>query len=470
MARQVLPVIGAVVGFVVGGPVGAQIGFTLGNIAGNAVDPQVIKGPRIGDTGFQGSNEGVPRAIVYGTAAVTGNVIDRGPLEKVIKRERQGKGGGPVVESERLYLTFAIRICEGPIDGIQRIWEDEKLVYDTRTESTIVEESAAFSEGFTLYLGGEDQLPDPDLETIHGVGNTPAYRGSAYIVFTRKDVTDRRGSIPQYRFEVCRNVGAVTSSSDGLVGKVDALLFTIDQSGEPLTTTFNVPIPASSQVGDAVYIYGMVAGQGFSSFEIVPAPRYPFSLGFYQSLSGYDPPDRGIGGASGNARVLDSTDVANGFVEVSENSAVTNRTHACVVIKIPAGDFHDITASDANRYTAFTTIAANNTTVSTPTSPSFPGGGSGRAHVFAVLRVTGGGMTISGYPFSLVRRFHAGVGTTGDNGFAQNVALCYKVETGSSFAGSAWGYSGQPTKGGTTYDLIAIRGGLTPSPPPLPGE
>lgn len=199
MARTVLPIVGAVVGAFFGAP---QLGYAIGSVIGNAVDPQRIKGPRIGDATLQTSQEGAPRPIVYGTAAVMGNLIDRGPLNKVITEERQGKGGGPVVENESLFMTFAIRICEGPIDGIRRIWEDERLVYDIRPESEIISDSFRYADGFTLYLGEEDQMPDPDLETIHGVGNTPAHRGSAYIVFKEKNLTDRRGSIPQFRFEV----------------------------------------------------------------------------------------------------------------------------------------------------------------------------------------------------------------------------------------------------------------------------
>lgn len=201
MARTILPLAGAFVGSFFGAP---QLGFAIGSVIGNAVDPQRIKGPRIGDANVQTSQEGAPRPIVYGTAAVMGNLIDRGPLNKVITEERQGKGGGPVVESESLFMTFAIRICEGPVGGLLRIWEDEKLVYDVRPESEIAQDSARYAEGFALYLGGEDQMPDPDLETIHGVGNTPAHRGTCYIVFREKNLTERRGSIPQFRFEVDR--------------------------------------------------------------------------------------------------------------------------------------------------------------------------------------------------------------------------------------------------------------------------
>lgn len=198
MARQVLPIVGAVVGYFAGSP---QIGYMIGSMLGNAVDPQIIKGPSIGDGVQQTSKEGVPRPIVYGRGCVAGNLIDRSPIRKWKQRNR-GSKGGPVHEEERISMTFAIRICEGPIGGLLRIWEDEKLVYDARPESQIVEESARYAERFRFYRGTEDQLPDPALEAIRDPGETPSYRGTAYIVFDDLDVTDRRGSVPNFRFEV----------------------------------------------------------------------------------------------------------------------------------------------------------------------------------------------------------------------------------------------------------------------------
>lgn len=201
MARQVLPIVGAAVGFFVGGVYGAQLGFALGSYVGNAVDPQVISGPKLGEGTGQTAQEGVYRPIVLGTAAVGGNIIHRGPEVIVTDRQRQGKGGGPVVETERRYRTFAIRISE-PINGVLRIWQDEKLMYDMRYNSVIPAESVEFAERFRLYLGDEDQLPDPALEAYLGVGNVSAYRGTAYIVFENFDLTDFGDRIPNFRFEV----------------------------------------------------------------------------------------------------------------------------------------------------------------------------------------------------------------------------------------------------------------------------
>jgi hypothetical protein len=198
MAKTVLPIAGAVVGAFFGAP---QIGFAVGSLLASAI-PGEAQGPRIGETGAQTSQEGAPRAIIYGTCACTGNVIASGPLIKRDVEENQGGKGGTDVSTEHAYRTFAVRVCEGPIGGFLRIWEDDKLVYDIRPDSAMLAESALWAIGTVFYLGDEEQLPDPSLQMIFGSDNVPSHRGSAYIVFIEKDLTDRRGSIPQYRAEV----------------------------------------------------------------------------------------------------------------------------------------------------------------------------------------------------------------------------------------------------------------------------
>lgn len=203
MARTLLPVVGGVLGGMVGGPMGARIGFAVGSVIGSIVDPVQVRGPSIGETGAQTSAEGAPRAIVYGTAPVTGNVIACGELVRRWVKQSGGGKGAPKVKTEHVYRTFAIRICEGPIAGVVRVWEDDKLVYDVRPDSPIVAESEQWIANKTIFPGSEEQLPDPVLQAqVSGTGDTPAYRGTAYIVIDSEDLTDRRGSIPQYRFEV----------------------------------------------------------------------------------------------------------------------------------------------------------------------------------------------------------------------------------------------------------------------------
>lgn len=216
MAREVLPWVGMAVGAYFGNP---QLGFMIGSLIGNAVDPERIKGPSIGEGQTQTSREGVYRPIVLGIGCVAGNIINRGPEIIRIQKDRQGKGG-PVIESERRYRTFAIRICEGPVSGILRIWENETLVYDARPGSIIPDETVQFGGKFQFYNGSETQLPDPSLEAYLGSGNVNAYRGSAYIVFPNYDLTEMRDMIPQYRFEISSFAQIETEAGSMAIGRV----------------------------------------------------------------------------------------------------------------------------------------------------------------------------------------------------------------------------------------------------------
>ncbi|MGJ7497454.1 phage tail protein [Variovorax sp. RT4R15] len=207
MGRSAWGIVGGVVGAFFGAP---QLGYMVGNVVGGIAEgPTRVQGPRIGETGAQTSAEGAPRGIVYGTVDVTGNVMACGPLIKADVETEQGKGGGTITSTEHCYRTFAIRICEGPIGGVTRIWEDEKLVYDVRPGSLMIAESQQWLFGSGIYLGTEDQLPDFFLDyNIPVPGGHPAYRGTAYMVRVFVDLTDRRGSIPQYRFEVAGSTTA----------------------------------------------------------------------------------------------------------------------------------------------------------------------------------------------------------------------------------------------------------------------
>lgn len=235
MARTVLPIAGAIIGAFYGNP---YAGYAIGAAIAGVVDPINTKGPRIGETGAQTSQEGAPRAIVYGTCQVTGNVIASGPLIKRDVKESQGKGGGSV-STEHAYRTFAVRICEGPVAGFLRVWQDDKLVYDVRPTTTMQAESQKWAANKVFYLGDDSQLPDTSLQMIFGVDETPAHRGSAYMVAIEDDLTDRRGSIPQYRFEVAGvsetidlehvfSTGGFTNSDEG--GAITKALISVDRN------------------------------------------------------------------------------------------------------------------------------------------------------------------------------------------------------------------------------------------------
>jgi len=208
----VLGGVGAVVGFIYGGPAGARWGFAIGSTIGSIVDPGTIKGPSIGDIGQQTSQEGGPRPIIFvRSPPIAGNVIAQS--EPRIVKSKQGGKGGPKVVTESVFRTYAVGVCEGPISGFRRIWRNNVLVYDGTDDPGLpADDSAAFLEKARLFLGTYDQDASPDLEAIFGAGTTPAHRGTAYLVMADEDLTDLRGAIPQWTFEVSSGVTTVYST------------------------------------------------------------------------------------------------------------------------------------------------------------------------------------------------------------------------------------------------------------------
>lgn len=174
----------------------------IGSAIGGAVDPETIQGPKIGDVAKQTSAEGVSRPIVFGRSPpIGGNVIaDGGP--EIVKRTESGKGG-PEVETESAYRTYAIGICEGPGVVLLQAWRNGQLVFDIEN-AAMADDNALFLEYARWFDGSYDQMPSPDLESVYGAGNVSAQRGSAYIVFHKEDVTDNRGSWSQWQFRVGR--------------------------------------------------------------------------------------------------------------------------------------------------------------------------------------------------------------------------------------------------------------------------
>jgi hypothetical protein len=220
-------VIGAVIGSFIPG-VGTSIGWMIGSAIGGYVDPEIIKGPKLGDAQAVIVREGSLIPFGYGTFVCGGNILQCGPLDEHKHRERTGKGG-PVQETFSYTRTFAVGICEGSVGGVLRIWADGKLLYDARDPAEwpddadairqMATDTAKFASGFTFHDGSETQSPDPALEALDeswggGVGNVPAYRGLSYIVFRDYDCTDRSGAVPQFRFEVACCGTTTTTAHD----------------------------------------------------------------------------------------------------------------------------------------------------------------------------------------------------------------------------------------------------------------
>lgn len=203
MTTLVLGTVGSIVGGIVGGPIGAQVGWLAGSLLGNLIDPPKIEGPRRSDLKLQVSEYGKPLPFVWGTGRIAGIVIDQTDLQE--HKETSGGKGGPEITTYTYSASFLIALAasktfgERAIRGVKRIWADGRLVWsDTNGEPMPC----------TLYLGTEDQEPDPTFEAIHGVGEQPAYRGLAYASFADLMLTDYGDRIPLWEFEVYTGVGS----------------------------------------------------------------------------------------------------------------------------------------------------------------------------------------------------------------------------------------------------------------------
>jgi hypothetical protein len=237
LGQAALIVVGTVVGYYLGYP---QLGFALGSLAGAALFPtQLPAGPRIQDTRTTTATVGGPVPIIFGTCSVAGTVIWLAPY---VEHSSGGGKGGPQQQTFNYTQSIAIGLAErvdpeapddvGAIAGISRIWENGAIVYDIRPQlaassdlNSLAETdqayanrliaSAAYAETFTLYLGDELQLPDPTIEAIQGVGQVPAFRGLAYIVYPNRALTIAQGlRHPNFQFEVYQaGIGECTEAT-----------------------------------------------------------------------------------------------------------------------------------------------------------------------------------------------------------------------------------------------------------------
>lgn len=201
------------------GMTAAATGWMVGTLVGGYLFrpeiPDVYnEGPRLEDLKVTSSSFGVMRPYGYGTYAVPGNIIDASTkYEKKIEDNQDvgGKGGGGGTVTNVTYeysIDLAVGLGEGPIDDILQIYANEILIYDVTSDGVTQSDSLILE----IYKGTEDQEVDPTLYTLHG-DHTPAYRGEAYVVFTRFQLAEFGNQVPSFRFVVSKNITSVNSIS-----------------------------------------------------------------------------------------------------------------------------------------------------------------------------------------------------------------------------------------------------------------
>ncbi len=148
-----------------------------------ALAPTVkTEGPRLKEAQITSSTEGVPLPRLFGRMRLGGNLIWATNFKETKTTTKSGgKGGGGGKQQTTTYTydcSFAIAFCEGGTQTqLGRVWADGKLL--DLSKHTV-----------RFYPGSDTQLPDSYMETIEGVGQVPAYRGTAYLMFERFPLGD----------------------------------------------------------------------------------------------------------------------------------------------------------------------------------------------------------------------------------------------------------------------------------------
>ncbi len=201
MAQVVLSSVGAALGGPVGGAIGSAIGQSIDRAAINALRPARQVGPRIDGVRVTSTAEGAALPAVFGRARVAGQVIWAARFREMEVRGRTGGKGGQRTVSHAYSLSFAVALCEGPIDGVGRVWADGKAM----DQAGVV---------MRVQRGTEDQTPDALIAAVEG--EAPAYRGTAYVVFEDLPLAPYGNRPPQLSFEVFRGVGGEGGLEDRL--------------------------------------------------------------------------------------------------------------------------------------------------------------------------------------------------------------------------------------------------------------
>lgn len=210
MATVLLSAAGTALGNAVGGSIlgmsGAVIGRAVGATLGRVIDQKIMgQGSQVVETGHvdrfrvTGASEGTQIADVYGRVRIPGHVIWASQFLEHVNVTSGGGGGGKGAprsaraETRQYSYTVSVAwaLCAGEISGIGRVWADGGQVDQSGLN-------------LRVYHGATDQMPDPKIEAVEGVGNVPAYRGVAYVVIEDLDLTPFGNRIPQLTFEVVR--------------------------------------------------------------------------------------------------------------------------------------------------------------------------------------------------------------------------------------------------------------------------
>ena len=123
---------------------------------------QKVEGPRLGDLSVAASTYGGVIPVGFGTQKVAGTIIWATDIRETKHTNTQGGGlfgGGTKIVEYRYFASFAVALGEGPAGAVTRIWAGDKLIARLRSSDHAKANHSKYR--FRIYLGTEDQQPDP---------------------------------------------------------------------------------------------------------------------------------------------------------------------------------------------------------------------------------------------------------------------------------------------------------------------
>jgi hypothetical protein len=191
MATLVLTAVGSAIG----GPIGGAIGAALGQQVDAALfAPTARQGSRLKELAVQTSSYGTQIPGIFGAMRVAGTVIWSTDL--IEKRAKSGGGKGrPATLNYSYRVSLAVALSSRPAMRIGRIWADGNLIRGVSGDLKV-------DAQMRFYGGQENQQPDPLLASAEAIGECPAHRGIAYVVFEDLQLAEFGNRIPSFSFEI----------------------------------------------------------------------------------------------------------------------------------------------------------------------------------------------------------------------------------------------------------------------------
>lgn len=169
--------------------------FLLGS---RGLQSQGREGPRLQSSTLTTSTEGEGITRLFGRQRLDGQIIWATQFNENInttttKVKTGGKGGGSQRVTDTTYtysISLAIAFCLGNDKAdVSRMWADGK-------------ELDLSEINYRFYPGSDTQDADPKIVAVQGVDNTPAYRGTCYIVFEDLELARFGNRVPQITAEI----------------------------------------------------------------------------------------------------------------------------------------------------------------------------------------------------------------------------------------------------------------------------